>query len=77
VVFGILGLIGGAFIGFLLRPAVFLGAQVPFEAVITRGANLEAALVPVAEASFNYMMAGAIIGAVAGAITGHLATSRK
>ena len=77
---GILGLIVGAFVGFLLRPSVMLVGQLPFETVVSRGANLrgfDQILVPTAEMSFNIMMVGAIIGAVAGAITGLLTASRK
>jgi hypothetical protein len=77
---GILGLIVGAFIGFLLRPSAMLVGQLPFETVVSRGANLrgfDQLLVPTAEMSFNIMMVGAIIGAVAGAIIGRLTAARK
>ena len=58
----------GGFVGFLLRPAVF-GEQLPFETVISRGASLRGLgkmAVPLAKSSFNYMMAGAIIGLIIG-----------
>ncbi len=60
-------LIGGV-IGYLLRPAV-IGQQLPFSSVITRGANLEGAnelLKGFAETSFNYLIAGLLVGAVVG-----------
>ena len=62
------GLVIGALIGFLLRPSVPLLGQLPFSAVITRGASLQGVDVlakSAAEQSFNYMLAGAILGVVA------------
>jgi len=59
----------GLFIGFLLRPSVALVGQLPFTAVITRGAmlqGLDQMLVPAAQTSFNYMLVGGIVGVVAG-----------
>jgi hypothetical protein len=67
--FMIIGVIVGGFIGFLLRPAVALVGQLPFTVVITRGATLQGLdqlLVPAAQTSFNYMLVGWIVGAVAG-----------
>ena len=61
------GLLLGAFVGFLLRPSGMLG-QLPLEVVLTRGSALQgfdALLVPLAQQSFNYMLAGGIIGAIA------------
>jgi multisubunit Na+/H+ antiporter MnhE subunit len=63
----VLGAILGAIVGFLLRPSVPLVGQLPFPVVITRGANLsglDIILRSVAEQSFNYMMVGAIVGAI-------------
>jgi hypothetical protein len=63
--YALLGFSGGGFIGFLLRPGAPLVGQLPFETVIMRGTNLdgiESLLVSYAETSFNYMLAGAIIG---------------
>ena len=77
---GIVGLIVGAFIGFLLRPSAMLVGQLPFETVVARGGNLrglDQLLVPTAEASFNIMVVGAILGAVAGAIIGRLTTAKR
>jgi hypothetical protein len=65
------GFILGGFVGFLLRPSVPVIGQLPFGAVITRGANLtgvDIVLRSTAEQSFNYMLIGAIIGAVLAAI---------
>ena len=59
----------GALIGFLLRPSVPLIGQLPFTAVITRGGSLQGLdqiLVPAAQTSFNYLLVGGIVGAVAG-----------
>jgi hypothetical protein len=63
----------GAFVGFLLRPAVPLVGQLPLSVVLTRGANLQGMdtlLVPAAQTSFNYVLVGSIIGGV----IGHFAT---
>jgi len=81
IVFALLGLFIGGFIGFLLRPydPLFRG-QLPFEVVITRGSNLEFPLnvaVPLAQTSFNYMLAGAILGAICGIIVGYLILKQK
>ena len=43
--------------------------QLPFEHVITRGKSLKGldqVLIPLAEKSFNYMLAGIVIGAALG-----------
>jgi hypothetical protein len=64
-----LGFLAGGFIGFLLRPSVFLLGQLPFEMVITRGsalAGIDQLLVPAAQQSFNVMLLGAIIGSATG-----------
>ena len=64
------GAVLGAFIGFLLRPSVFLVGKLPFATVITRGGNLsglDELLVPTAQTSFNYLIVGAVLGALAGA----------
>lgn len=73
----LLGLALGGFVGFLLRPSAMLVGQLPFETVVSRGANLQGLdkiLVPTAQMSFNVMVVGAIIGAVAGAALGRLIT---
>jgi hypothetical protein len=59
--------LAGAFLGFLFRPSVPLLGQLPFNTVITRGGNLQGIdqlLKSFAEESFNYMLIGAILGAV-------------
>lgn len=64
-----LGAIVGGAIGFALRPSAFLVGQLPFGVVITRGANLrglDALLVPIAQQSFNYLLAGVIVGGIVG-----------
>lgn len=63
-----LGVLIGAFVGFLMRPNVPLVGQLPFGVVLTRGSYLTGVDVLVrssAEQSFNYMLIGAIIGAIA------------
>jgi MFS family permease len=74
IVTGVAGFFTGGFIAFLLRPAIFLGGQLPFEIVIFRGITLtgmDQMLVPVAQQSFNMMFAGAIVGMLAGIFTGY------
>jgi len=72
----------GAFVGYLLRPSLPIVGQLPFGAVITRGAYLgssvsqatgsalagaaASALAPLAQASFNYMAIGASVGLLIG-----------
>jgi hypothetical protein len=77
---GLIGLLTGGIVGFLLRPADALGRQLPFADVITRGASMEglesALLKTLAETSFNYLAAGAIIGLVAGVVIAWLLTRR-
>jgi len=67
----IAGLFIGSFVGFLLRPTVPLMGQLPFSSVITRGANLrglDQLLIGYARSSFNYLLAGMILGALVGLI---------
>src|SRR5579871_6691517 len=76
--FALVGLVVGGIVGFLLRPSVPLLGQLPFETVITRGANLNGLnqlLIPTAQKSFNILLAGAILGAILGWIGG-LAAAR-
>jgi len=78
--FGMVGLVIGAVIGFLVRPQAMLVGQLPFSTVITRGATLkglEELLIPVARTSFNYLLVGAIIGALVGGVVGMFAAGRK
>lgn len=59
----------GGVLGFLLRPSVPLIGPLPFETVITRGANLtglDSLLRGAAETSFNYMLVGVVVGALVG-----------
>ncbi|MGO9239607.1 MAG: hypothetical protein ACLQBJ_02265 [Bryobacteraceae bacterium] len=63
----ILGGIVGAVLGFLLRPSLPLIGQLPLGVVITRGeylTGLDVLFKSTAEQSFNYMLFGAILGAV-------------
>ena len=67
----IAGLLVGSFVGFLLRPTVPFMGQLPFSTVITRGANLrglDQLLIGYARTSFNYLVAGMILGALVGLI---------
>lgn len=59
----------GGVAGFLLRPAAPVIGQLPLVDVLTRGKALEGVqlvLRPTAEASFNYLMGGVVIGFLAG-----------
>ena len=70
---GLVGAILGGIVGYLVRPSALFVGQLPFETVITRGADLRGAdtlLVATAQQSFNIMLAAAICGAVAGAVLG-------
>jgi hypothetical protein len=67
----IVGLLIGGAVGFLLRPSVPLMGQLPFTTVITRGANLrglDQLLLGYARSSFNYVVAGVVLGAIVGLI---------
>ena len=76
----IAGLLIGSIVGFLLRPSVPLMGQLPFTTVITRGANLrglDQLLLGYARTSFNYLVAGMILGAIAGLIADFAVSSQK
>lgn len=76
----IAGLLIGGFVGFLLRPSVPLVGQLPFATVISRGANLrglDQLLIGHARTSFNYLIAGMILGAIVGLITSSAISSKK
>lgn len=80
ITLGLVGLLVGGFAGFLLRPSAPFVGQLPFEFVILRGANLKGLdqiLLPTAQQSFNIMLVGAIIGAIASAITGYFVSIQK
>jgi hypothetical protein len=75
-----IGLIAGGWIGFLNRPAAPLVGKLPFEKVFLAGTNLkglEKLLVSTARTSFDYMLLGAVIGLLAGIITGSLLFKSK
>ena len=76
----IVGVLIGTVVGFLLRPGVPLLGQLPFSTVITRGTNLQGLdqlLVGYARTSFNYLIAGMVLGAVIGWITALAISSPK
>ena len=80
LVLGVAGFFVGGCLGFLLRPSAFLVGQLPFETVIARGSNLsglDRLLVSTAETSFNYMLVGAILGAIGGFVVGLIAFKGK
>jgi ABC-type nitrate/sulfonate/bicarbonate transport system permease component len=80
ILLGIVGLLVGGFVGFQLRPSAFLVGQLPFETVLTRGANLrgfDLLLVSTAQTSFNYMLAGAALGAACGLAVALLSSRRS
>jgi hypothetical protein len=74
------GFLIGALVGFQMRPAVMFVGQLPFETVITRGANLKGLdqiLLSTAQQSFNVMLFGALVGAAIGFGIAHVANSRR
>jgi hypothetical protein len=71
---GLPGIVAGGCVGFLLRPETAQAVKLSFATVISRGTALKGAevlSVPVAQASFNYLLVGAIIGFLAGAVIGY------
>lgn len=79
IIFGVVGLVVGAFIGYFYRPPAFLVGQLPFDVVITRGGSLqgfEQIYLHVARTSFNYLLAGGVIGAALG-IAGGIFFSKR
>jgi hypothetical protein len=75
----VIGFFIGGLIGFLYRSSAFLIGQLPFDVVITRGANLKGVdqvLIPLAQSSFNNMIAIALIGALIGIAAGYLLSKR-
>ena len=76
----IAGLLIGLVVGFLLRPAVPLLGQLPFSTVIARGSNLQGLdqlLVGYARTSFNYLIAGMVLGAAVGWIAAFVIPSPR
>jgi hypothetical protein len=68
---GVSGFLAGAFIGYVYRPSAFLIGQLPFKHVISRGTTLKGidqVYIAFAEKSFNYLLAGGIMGAILGII---------
>lgn len=68
---GAAGFLLGALVGYLYRPPAFLIGQLPFDVVISRGTSLtgfDQMYIPVAETSFNYLLGGGVIGAIAGIV---------
>ncbi len=72
---GAAGFVVGALVGYLYRPPAFLIGQLPFDVVISRGTSLKGfdqMYIPIAETSFNYLLGGGVVGAIAGAASGWL-----
>jgi hypothetical protein len=70
----------GALLGFQMRPSVILIGQLPFQTVITRGANLtgiDQILISAAQQSFNVMFVSAVVGAIVGFGVAHLVNGRR
>jgi hypothetical protein len=68
-----IGVFIGGLLGFLMRPAAPFIGQLDFGTVISRGSNLtglDSLLISTAQASFNYVLIGAILGAVMGIVIG-------
>ena len=71
----VLGAMLGSLVGYWFRPAVPLLGQLPFETVATRGENLQGldiVLRGIAQQSFNYVVVGIIVGAMAGFALTHI-----
>ncbi|WP_298139440.1 hypothetical protein [Acidiferrobacter sp.] len=71
--------VAGAVTGYLLRPSDIFGHQLPLSVVLTRGSDLHGLnrlLVPLAQRSFNEVLAGLILGAVLGTVVGALINRR-
>ncbi len=71
----VIGMILGGIVGYWFRPSIPLIGQLPFETVISRGQSLrglDVILKGVAEQSFNYIIIGTIVGAVAGFVVGRI-----
>src|SRR5947208_16638777 len=76
----IAGLLIGSVVGYLLRPSVPFMGQLPFTTVITRGANLrgfDQLLTGYARTSFNYLIAGMVVGAAVGLIAAFVIARQK
>jgi len=76
----IAGLLIGSVVGYLLRPSVPFMGQLPFTTVITSGANLrgfDQLLTGYARTSFNYLIAGMILGAIIGLIAAFAISSQN
>jgi hypothetical protein len=74
------GCLVGGLIGFLLRPSAPLVGQLDFGTVVTRGGRLQGLdqlLVSTAQTSFNYLLAGALLGGVIGGALGYFLTRMK
>jgi hypothetical protein len=79
VPFCFIGFFIGGITGFLYRPSAFLIGQLPLDVVITRGANLKGmdqVLIPLAQSSFNNMIAIGLIGALVGIAAGYMLSKR-
>lgn len=75
ILFGLIGILFGGLIGFLLRPAAPLIGQLDFHTVLTRGISLHGAdrlLISTAQTSFNYVIVGLLLGGGIGATIGSL-----
>jgi hypothetical protein len=76
----VVGAMLGGILGFWFRPSVPLLGQLPLETVIARGGNLrglDVILKGIAEQSFNYIVVGAILGAVVGLVLARITPSQE
>ncbi len=74
IIAAVFGALFGGLVAFLLRPSI-MGEQLPFSAVITRGATLKGMgqlAAPLAHSSFNYFVAGILVGAFTGFFLHHI-----
>lgn len=69
----------GGIAAFLLRPTDIFGHQLPLSVVLTRGTGLHGLnrlLIPLAQRSFNEVLAGLLLGAILGILVSAL-TGRR
>jgi ACS family hexuronate transporter-like MFS transporter len=78
--YAVAGGVAGLVVAFFVRPAAPQAGQLALDTVVTRGLFLQeaqAALIPTAQASFNYLMVGLFAGALIAAMFRHLTSARR
>jgi basic amino acid/polyamine antiporter, APA family len=70
--FANVGLLAGGVIGFLSRPVTAAGEKLSFEQVLARGGGMaDPIMAELARSSFNWIVIGILLGAIAGAAVGY------